>query len=415
MYITLYANEKGELLDYPGKGMLGQTGQKWVIPEDNEMIPLPKGASLVTVPGKIPAAINSAGRLICLEKGPIIGQKVYAVAALLPQGFTRTLLPACVSKNHQEIPLLGYAAVGLKNGKVYVAAVKTDVYKNWHPVNYNTSTLPSKIEKMLKKYPKNRILKQLARCSLEYNCYTAQNIFYCRWEGGIPTMKECNAGCIACISESHYEVDSPQNRINFKPDIKEITELMLNHLLNARQAIISFGQGCEGEPSLNAKDLSQAIVTVRETTAKGTINMNTNAGYTKGIKLMCDAGLDAIRVTMFSCIEGKYNFYHRPKDYRLDNVKRSIVYAKEQGLQVSINLLTLPGFTDREEEIEHLIDFVISNQIDMIQLRNLNIDPEYLKPVLEDKAKAVGIPHFINLLKKELPGVIIGSYTHSRD
>jgi len=309
--------------------------------------------------------------------------------------------------------LLGYAAVGFKDEKIYVAAIKTDAHKKWHPVNYNTSGLPSKIEKMLNKYPANRILQQLARCSLEYNCYTAQNIFYGRWEGGIPTMSACNARCIACISESHYEVDSPQNRIDFMPSIDEIVELAADHLMNAPQAIISFGQGCEGEPSLNAANLSQAIIRVREITSKGTINMNTNAGYTKGIKLMCDAGMDAMRVTIFSCIEENYNFYHRPKNYKLDDVKRSITYAKEQGLRVSINLLTFPGFTDREEEIKYLLDFIITNKIDMVQLRNLNIDPKYLEPVLKDGKRAIGVPNFINLLKKELPGDEIGSYTHS--
>ncbi|MCK4423827.1 MAG: hypothetical protein KAV18_07145 [Candidatus Omnitrophica bacterium] len=44
-----------------------------------------------------------------------------------------------------------------------------------------------------------------------------------------------------------------------------------------RQPVVSFGQGCEGEPLLVYKTLSQAIKLIRKQTKKGTINLNTNA------------------------------------------------------------------------------------------------------------------------------------------
>jgi len=261
MHVTLYANHRGEVLDYPDIKMLGRSGQDWVIPRDNEMMPLPKGASLVIVPQHIPVGLDDNNRLVYFEIDPFEGgQRVYAVAALLPQGFTRTLLPACVSSHSRgNLPLLGYAAVGLKDNKIYVAAVKSDEHRRWHPVYYNTEGLPARIEKMLRKYPENRILRQLARCSLEYSCYTAQNIFYQRWEGGLPTFGKCNARCIGCISKSYEGGISPQERISFIPGVEEIVELAVEHLNNAKQAIISFGQGCEGEPSLNALNISRAI------------------------------------------------------------------------------------------------------------------------------------------------------------
>ncbi len=102
MYLTLYANEKGELFDYPGKGMLGQTGQEWVVPEENEMILLPKGASLVTVPENIPVSIDSKGRITCFDVDPInSGQKAYAVARLsfrrvLPVHYYQPVLAAII-------------------------------------------------------------------------------------------------------------------------------------------------------------------------------------------------------------------------------------------------------------------------------------------------------------------------------
>ncbi|MEN6348365.1 MAG: radical SAM protein, partial [Syntrophomonas sp.] len=377
MYNTLYTNEKGEILENSDLSLLGQSGGDWVAPEDEEMIPLPKGASLVRVPYHIPVGLDSHDRPVCQDTKKEQG---WAVAALLPQGFTRTLLPACVRVDNKEngLPLFAYTAVGLKNGKIYAAAVQSDEHRKWHPCNYNTDGLPAKISRMLKKFPENRIVRQLARCSLEYSCYTAQTIFYQRWEGGIPTMKACNAACLACISESRHGVDSPQNRLTFHPSVEEIVELGSEHLMKARDGIISFGQGCEGEPSLNATDLSAAIAGIRGKTDQGTVNINSNAGYTKGISLMCKAGLDSIRVTLFSCSVENYRRYHCPKDYSLSDVENSIACAKDHGLKVSLNLLTFPGFTDREDEIDYLLNFIEKNRIDMIQLRNLNMDPELL-------------------------------------
>jgi pyruvate-formate lyase-activating enzyme len=168
----------------------------------------------------------------------------------------------------------------------------------------------------------------------------------------------------------------------------------------------------DGDPSLNADVLSQAIQKIRERTDQGTININSNAGYTNGIKQLCEVGLDAMRVTIFSCRNDNYNRYHRPRNYSLPDVGNSIIYAKEKGLQVSLNLLTFPGFTDREEEIESLLEFVRKHKVDMIQLRNLNIDPELLFKHIPAGGEVLGINNLIHILHQELPDQKIGSYTH---
>lgn len=413
MFLTLYANQKGEAMENPEVIMLGRSGSEWIETEASEMIPLPKGASLVSLPGFVPVGLGREGELQYFTCQPNDNsQPVMAVAALLPQGFTRTLLPACVSPEAKSLQLLGYAAVGFKDNQIWVAAVQSDEHRKWHPHYYNTAALPQRIDRMLRKYPENRILRQLARCSMQYSCYTAQNLFYGRWEAGIPTMTACNADCIGCISESHLEVESPQHRINFSPTAEEICEIGLEHLLHAQEAIISFGQGCEGEPSLNAERLAASIRAIRRDTHLGTINMNSNAGFTEGIIKMTDAGLDALRVTIFSCQEKNYNIYHRPRNYRLEDVKTSIKYAHDHGLRVSLNLLTFPGFTDREDEIEALLEILAEGNVDMLQLRNLNIDPQELFSRIEPGGEIMGITNFISIIQQEMPQVQIGSYTH---
>ncbi|KUG03409.1 radical sam domain protein [hydrocarbon metagenome] len=402
-------------MDSPTVSMLARSGSQWVEPENLEMMPLPQGATLVTLPGYLPIGLDDKGEIFLIEQVPGLPAQgvVFAVAALLPQGFTRTLLPAGVRQNASGcLPVYGYAAVGFRNEKIYVAAIKSDEHRKWHPKNYNTSNLEAKIKRLTHRYPNNRILHQLSRCSLQYGCYTAQNIFYQRWEGGIPTMISCNADCLGCISENHGPFDSPQNRLTFLPEVDEIAQIGIEHLQMARDAIISFGQGCEGEPSLNATKLALAIKKIREETSLGTINMNTNAGYTRGIRQMCDAGLDSMRVTIFSCREDNYLSYHRPKDYLLTDVINSIHYAKDKGLGISLNLLVFPGFTDREEEVQALLSFVQGNPVDMIQLRNLNIDADFLMNNLRGDSPGIGIGNFIKVLRQEVPQVRLGSYSH---
>jgi pyruvate-formate lyase-activating enzyme len=96
----------------------------------------------------------------------------------------------------------------------------------------------------------------------------------------------------------------------------------------------------------------------------------------------------------------------------LAQVRDSIAEARDKGVHVSINLLVFPGFTDRESEIEALLQFIRQTPVDMIQLRNLNIDPDYLLDSLESQEDGLGILTFLHILQQELPQVAIGSYTH---
>ena len=419
MYNLLFATEQGEVLDYPALSMTGRLGDQWVEPLEEELIPLPEGASLTMVPGRFPLGINpSSGDFELLSTNPYTAkeEKIWAVAALLPQGYTRTLLPGFVTpKKADMLPLFGYTAVGSKDGKFFVAAVKTDEDDHWNPRHYNTAHLEELVKKKLEKYRGNRIYDQLAKCSLEYSCFTAQNIFYGRWEGGLPSSPVCNANCLGCISLQPAECcPSPQNRISFIPEVKEMVEVALNHL-QTPDAIISFGQGCEGEPALQADRLAQVISQVRNFTSLGTININTNAGYYEGIKKIVDAGLDTMRVSLISPRPSIYNVYYRPKGYSLEQVSASLKYAAAKGVYTSLNLLTFPGVTDREEEVEALLKFVTENQVKLIQIRNLNIDPDvYLKAIPPAEGEVLGITKFLEILKEELPGVEIGNYSRPK-
>jgi pyruvate-formate lyase-activating enzyme len=194
--------------------------------------------------------------------------------------------------------------------------------------------------------------------------------------------------------------------------VEEITQVMVDHLRHAPEAIVSFGQGCEGEPSLQAGQIATAILLARQQTNRGLININTNAGNTLGIKTICEAGLNSMRVSLISARTEPYNAYCRPSGYTLDDVLASIRVAKGHDVYVSLNLLVFPGITDRLEEVEALEAIIADTGLDMIQMRNLNADPDELMRIMPPAASdPIGIAAFLTRLKTKFPKLVIGSYS----
>ncbi|RCW41224.1 radical SAM protein [Paenibacillus prosopidis] len=406
----VYADVNGNVFDHPDFVALGRSGDMIVEIMEEELIPLPNGATLVSLPFTRPIGLNpDTGEMQVLPGG------AQAVGALLPQGFTRLCLPGYVKADKNEkLPLFGYTAVVWKDGNFYVTAEQCDDPERWDPLNCDRGELGIQVERLLAKYPENRLYKHLSNCALGYECLTSSNTFLGRWEGAVPVSYSCNAGCFGCISEQPDDSGfvAPQTRMNFKPTVDEVVEIMLEHLREP-DSIISFGQGCEGEPSTQAKIIVEAMQRVRSQTSLGYININTNAGLTDYMRAIVDAGLNLMRVSTISAIDEHYNAYYKPRGYTLKNVEKSLKYASDKGVYTSINYLIFPGVTDREEEIEAMIGFVKRTGLKLIQMRNLNIDPEsYLEIIPKAQGEIYGMKQMLEIFRDELPDVVIGSYTH---
>ena len=398
---ALVADERGNIFDVPEFEGVGRVGEQFFKLKAEDLIKLPESADLMYLPQR---------KAIGFKRGEFISLDGLAVSAILPQGYTRTHLPAFKKNPRAQIlPLYGYTAVVLYKNELYAAAIYTDENKKWNPAHFNTRNLPKLIRRVKKDLPSNRIVAQVANCSLKWHCLTAQNLFYRRWECGIPTSPVCNANCLGCISLQAAECcPSPQSRINFVPSIEEIADVGIYHLNHAEDAIISFGQGCEGEPSLQFENISSAIKKIREKTLRGQININTNAGFTAGIKKIVDAGLNSMRVSIISANDENYQKYYRA-GYKLDAVKDSIRYALDKGVHVSLNMLYMPGFNDRAEEFAAWKNFLEELPVQMIQVRNLNYDPDEFFKVMPRDKNFMGTKEFLHELEKFSA---IGNFSH---
>jgi len=160
--------------------------------------------------------------------------------------------------------------------------------------------------------------------------------------------------------------------------------------------------------------LERSIRGLRERTDRGTINLNTNGSFPDRVAKLCDAGLNSLRVTLNSPHRKYYNRYHKPRGYTFGKVVGSLIKAKEKGIYTSINLLVFPGFTDREDEVEGLVELIRETDLDLIQMRNLNIDPDlYLQTI--GKGKGIGISEMIKILKKEFPYLQLGYFNRTKE
>jgi len=418
----LYADHRGNIFDHPWLRMAGLNGNVPVLPEEVELIPLPEDSRLFTMPSMPPIGWDRRKRsFTTIDRSPLGKRKqpIQAVAAFMAPGYMRTLLPACdYSRKTSHLPLWSYTAVGWDDERecFVVAATRVDANSNWNPCNYDDRTLDPLVRGMLQEMPGNRLLEQLARCALDYHCFAAKNLFYRRWEAPLPTSPACNSACLGCISLQPSEC-CPANheRITFVPTPEELCQIAVPHLEQAEQAIVSYGQGCEGDPILQADTIAEATRRMKRATSRGTINFNSNGSFPDRVRLLCDAGMDSFRFSMNSVREEYYNRYYRPRGYAFGDVLESVRISKEAGRFTMINYLVSPGVSDAPEEVDALVRFVTETGVDMLQLRNLSIDPEYYNLEMGVSGRGIGMYRLLERLKKEFPRLQFGYYNRTRE
>jgi len=293
----LVANSDGEIIDCPEYAMAAIAGNEPIFPKN--LIPLPEGSTLYTLPGRYPIGFDEkTGEEIVLKD--YLDEPVQAVAAFVAPAYTQLMRPAFEKTSKAPLlPLFCYTAVGWKDDKFWVPAVRIDESKRQDSNQFSERKIKRGARELLKRYPKNRLVKHLMEnCCLKYRCPAARNFALGRWEMPLPTSRACNSKCLGCISfQSTKKLCSPQERIHFTPTAE-----------------------------------------------------NTNASYPEKIEQLLYSGLDSIRVSMNSAQKEYYEKYFSPSDYKFEDVVESIRITRDRNKFVSLNYFVFPGFTDRKDE-----------------------------------------------------------------
>lgn len=396
-----YCDARGRIFFDPSVEPLADGGMLRTVGDD-DLIAAPPGTVSMVLPGRHPKTTSGVQRR----------RSTHAV--MLPAGYTRLLLPAYETDAHAAtLPLFGYTFACERDDELFVAAMRTDESEDWAPREFADGELEAILEARMATDPQNRVLQQVALCSREYGCFTAQNVFLERGEAALPVSPKCNARCIGCISEQDDQstVPSPQTRIAEEVAADEVARVAVHHLERVGDGIVSFGQGCEGEPLLRAVTIARAIEKTRANVSNGTINLNTNGSMPSSLQRCIDAGLQAVRISLNSFRPEVYAAYYRPLGYALDDVLESIRLACDAKLRVSLNLLTHPGVTDAVDEIAAMTAFLQSVRPTMIQTRTLNIDPEAYFSAVGRPGSVIGMRAALAAMRSS--DVRVGNFTHT--
>jgi pyruvate-formate lyase-activating enzyme len=406
----LYSDGEGNIYEDTSLYVVGRAGWDAMPIDPADWIELPEGGNLYELPGRRGIGLDvETGEMRLCDKG-------WAVAAFIPPAHTGLYIAAYETEAEAPtLPLFCYTAAGWLDNKTYVPAVRIEQDIRQECAGYDDEKIASGTETLLANYPHNRLVKHLMEnCCMTYNCPAARNFSMSRWECPVPTSPACNANCIGCISfqPSEETIVSTQDRLTFKPTAEEIVEFTVPHLKNAPFPIISFGQGCEGEPLLMWETIRASIIEIRKHTDKGSININTNGSKPDAVKALCEVGLNSIRVSTNSARKHIYEPYYRPNNYQFEDTIESLKVMRSYGGWASINYFVFPGMTDSVEEYEALRKLIIDTDLSMIQWRNFNIDPDWYmgKIGVNETGEMLGVKQLMSLIAEEFPKVKFGYF-----
>ena len=415
----LYADGKGRIYEHPFYRMAGFSGIQPTPFQEEDLIPVPQFSKLFFIPDCPPIGLDpSTGEYRVVPEVRVSGTRIKcsAVAGFLEPGLVRGLLPAVdYSSKSYTLPTWAYTAVGFKEDRYWAVGFRIEYNHRWDPRHYDDRELVTALKAYQEEHPSGALVSHLVHCATENHCFAAKNLFLKRWEAPLPVSRGCNADCLGCLSlQGDTSCESSHQRISFRPTKEEIVSLAVRHLEEAPEAIVSFGQGCEGEPLTEFELIAESLKEIRRETKKGTLNLNTNGSRPERVRKIALSGLDSIRISLNSARPEFYRAYYGPKDYDFEDVVSSISLSKDLGLYTMINDLVFPGITDQEEEIEALLSLVRKTGVNFIHLKNLNIDPQlYVDRMPNTRSSGVGMKQMAGILQKEFPNLVLGYFNQA--
>ncbi len=379
----LVADREGRIYDHDRLLVAGERGAGPRPLPVEELIELPRGSDLFALPARRPVGVDPvSGDPVRVDRW--MGGEARAVAAFLSPAHTSCHSVAFVTAGEAPtLPTYAYTAIGFADERYWVSAVRVDPDPRQEPWRFDDGAIRRGVAARRRELGSNRVVEQLERCALEYACRASQNYFLGRHEAPLPVSVACNAQCVGCISlQPDGQFRASHERLDVAPRPDEVAAVALGHLSRVPDGVVSFGQGCEGEPLLLGDVLVEATRQIRAATSRGTINLNSNASRPDVVRRLCEAGLDAMRASLNSPRPDVYRAYYQPRGYDGGDVVESLRIVHDHGGHTSINLLCFPGVTDTEAERDALLRLIAEVGLDMIQMRNLNIDPELYARIL---------------------------------
>ena len=350
---------------------------------------LPPDAQLVPLADRAAIGLDRRGQPRSL------GPTRWAVAAVLGAGHLRTHLPAIeAASGASPLEALPYAAVAADaRGDLVVAAMPLGASLE---MSKDVSTA---ITARLGTEPSNRLLRQLARCAREYQCPYAQNAFRGQGECALPLGAPSADGAAPVVALRRRAERAPLEPVALKIGVDDAVAVAIAHLA-AGGASVSFGHACEGEPLGGVRSVVEVTARIRAATATGAIVLRTSGSSAAALARVAEAGLDRVVIALASAHGPMYERVHRPLAHRWTDVRASLREAAARNLAITVELLALPGLSDRATELRALVALLGELPSGtVLEPVDLSADPYTLLAALPAESGIVGMAELIDRLR----------------
>jgi hypothetical protein len=324
-------------------GATGLDGASPVVLE--RAIPLPPDALVGPLADRAAVGIDRRG----LPRS--LGPARWAVAALLPPGHIRTHLPAVeAATNAAPLEPLAYAAVGAdERGEIVVAALALGD-RAARPAD----DVSPAITRRLGTEPSNRLLRQLARCAREYRCPAARDAFLGQRDCPVPLGAPANDTAAPIVALRRRDERAPLDPTALRVSASDAAAVAVAHLAGGG-ASVSFGHPCEGEPLALIRDVIDATTRIKRVSSSGLVVVRTSGASAAALGRLAEAGVDRVLVRVASADGQTYERVHRPTGFRWSDVRAALRDAAGRRLAITVELLLLPGLSDRAAELSALL------------------------------------------------------------
>lgn len=355
-------------------------------------IPLPTDAQLVPLADRAAMGLDRRGQVRSL------GPARWALAAILRPGYVRTHVPS-VEAAGDVTPLepLSYSAVAADTrGELVVAAVAM----SGPPASPPRDDGGDAITRRLRTEPSNKLLRQLARCAREYHCAAARNAFLGQGDCALPLGAPANDEAAPVVALRRRDERAPLWPVAFRVPAADVAAVAIAHL-SAGGTSVSFGHACEGEPLELIRDVVDVTARIRAADAGGEIVLRTSGASAVALGRAAEAGLDRVVVRLASADSPTFERVHRPTGFRWTDVRGTLREAAMRRLPITVELLSLPGLSDREADVAALVALLGELRPGTeLRLADLAADPYALLARIPGSA-TVGITALLDRLRAE--------------
>ena len=363
-------------------------------------IPLPAETQLVPLADRAAVGLDRRGQVRSL------GPARWALAAILRPGHVRTHVPV-VEAAGDVAPLepLAYSAVAADaRGELVVAAVEVA----GPPTSATRVDVGEAITRRLRAEPSNKLLRQLARCAREYRCPAARNAFLGTGDCALPLGAPANDDAAPVVALRRRDERAPLEPVAFRVPAVDVAAVAIAHL-SSGGASVSFGHACEGEPLELVRDVVDVTARIRAAAAGGEIVLRTSGASAVALGRVAEAGVDRVAVRLASADGPTYERVHRPLTFRWTDVRGTLREAATRRLPITIELLSLPGLSDRETDVDALVALLGELRTGTeLRLADLAADPYALLARVPGGA-TVGITAMLDRLRTDAAHVRVAA------